>query len=164
MNSDQPFSQRMQGAQRAVAEMPEPDSAAKAHSLELITLIKEHIAQQGGAITFHDFMQLALHAPGLGYYSAGSRKLGKEGDFITAPETSPLFSRCLARAIQPLLESLPQRHLLEVGAGSGVMAAAVLNELAALNCEPESYTILELSADLKQRQAETLQQYASLVN
>jgi len=164
MGSDQPFSQRLQRAQRAAAELPEPDSAAQAHSLQLITLIKEHITQQGGAISFHDFMQLALHAPGLGYYSAGSRKLGKDGDFITAPETSPLFARCLARAIQPLLQSLPQRHVLEVGAGSGIMAAGVLNELAALNCEPESYTILELSADLKQRQAELLQQHAPLVN
>ena len=164
MGSDQPFSQRLQRAQRAAAELPEPDSAAQAHSLQLITLIKEHITQQGGAISFHDFMQLALHAPGLGYYSAGSRKLGKDGDFITAPETSPLFARCLARAIQPLLQSLPQRHVLEVGAGSGIMASGVLNELAALNCEPESYTILELSADLKQRQAELLQQHAPLVN
>ena len=164
MGSDQPFSQRLQRAQRAAAELPEPDSAAQAHSLQLITLIKELITQQGGAISFHDFMQLALHAPGLGYYSAGSRKLGKDGDFITAPETSPLFARCLARASQPLLQSLPQRHVLEVGAGSGIMAAGVLNELAALNCEPESYTILELSADLKQRQAELLQQHAPLVN
>ena len=93
MSSDQPFSQRVQQAQRTLAELPEPDSAAQAHSQQLITLIKERITQQGGAITFHDFMQLALHAPGLGYYSAGSRKLGKEGDFITAPETYPLFSR-----------------------------------------------------------------------
>ena len=133
MNSDQPFSQRMQHAQRAVAELPEPDSDARAHSLELISLIKQRIAQHDGAIPFHDFMQLALHAPGLGYYSAGSRKLGKEGDFITAPETSPLFARCLARAIQPLLQSLPQQHVLEVGAGSGVMSAVILNELTALN-------------------------------
>jgi SAM-dependent MidA family methyltransferase len=164
MNSDQSFTQRLQQAQRAVAELPEPDSAARAHSLQLLAVIKERMTQQGGAISFHDFMQLALHAPGLGYYSAGSRKLGKDGDFITAPETSPLFARCLARAIQPLLQSLPQRHVLEVGAGSGVMAAGVLNELSANNCKPDSYTILELSADLKQRQAETLQQHAPLVN
>ena len=164
MNSDQSFTQRLQQAQRAVAELPEPDSVAQAHSLQLIEVIKERMTQQGGALSFHDFMQLALHAPGLGYYSAGSRKLGKDGDFITAPETSPLFSRCLARAIQPVLQSLPQRHVLEVGAGSGVMAAGVLNELAALNCKPDSYTILEVSADLKQRQTETLQLHTPLVN
>ena len=164
MNSDLSFSQRLQQAQRAVAELPEPDNVAQAHSLQLIAAIKERMSQQGGAITFHDFMQLALHAPGLGYYSAGSRKLGKGGDFITAPETSPLFARCLAHAIQPLLQSLPQHHVLEVGAGSGVMAAGVLDELATLNCQPDSYTILELSADLKQRQAETLQQHAAVVN
>jgi len=164
MNSDQSFTQRLQQAQRAVAELPEPDSAAQAHSLQLIAVIKECMTQQGRALSFHDFMQLALHAPGLGYYSAGSHKLGKDGDFITAPETSPLFSRCLAHAIQPILKSLPQRHVLEVGAGSGVMAAGVLNELAAINCKPDSYTILEVSADLKQRQTETLQQHASVVN
>ncbi len=163
MNSDQSFTQRLQQAQRAVADLPEPDSAARTHSLQLVAVIKDHITQHGGAISFHDFMQLALHAPGLGYYSAGSHKLGKDGDFITAPETSPLFSRCLARAIQPVLQSLSQRHVLEVGAGSGVMAAGVLNELAAINCKPDSYTILEVSADLKQRQAEALQQHASMV-
>ena len=115
-------------------------------------------------LSFHDFMQLALHAPGLGYYSAGSRKLGAQGDFITAPETSALFSRCLAHAIQPLLQSLPQPHILEVGAGSGVMAAGILQELSTLNCLPDSYSILELSADLRQRQAETLQQHIPLIN
>ena len=164
MSSEQSFTQRLQQAQRSVAELPQPDQAAQAHSLQLIAVIKERIAQQGGALSFHDFMQLALYAPGLGYYSAGSRKLGKDGDFITAPETSPLFARCLARAIQPLLQTLPQRQVLEVGAGSGAMAAGVLAELDALNCKPDSYSILELSAELKQRQAETLQQHGSAVN
>ena len=164
MNSDQPFSRRLQQAQRAMTEMPEPDSNAKAHSLQLIALIKETLTQHGGAISFHDFMQLALHAPGLGYYSAGSHKLGKEGDFITAPEISPLFARCLAHALQPLLLSLPDRRILEVGAGSGAMAAGILDELDVLNCLPDSYSILELSADLKQRQADTLQNHSACVD
>ena len=122
MNSEQTFSQRWQQAQRAVTELPEPDSVAWAHSLRLAEMIRQRISQAEGAIPFHEFMQLALHAPGLGYYSAGSRKFGVEGDFITAPEASPLFARCLARAIQPVLERLPQRQLLEVGAGSASLA------------------------------------------
>ena len=164
MNSEQTFSQRWQQAQRAVTELPEPDSVAWAHSLRLAEMIRQRISQAEGAIPFHEFMQLALHAPGLGYYSAGSRKFGVEGDFITAPEASPLFARCLARAIQPVLERLPQRQLLEVGAGSGVMAAGILQELTALHSPPDSYAILELSADLKQRQAVTLQSFAERVS
>ena len=164
MNSEQTFSQRWQQAQRAVTELPEPDSVAWAHSLRLAEMIRQRISQAEGAIPFHEFMQLALHAPGLGYYSAGSRKFGVEGDFITAPEASPLFARCLARAIQPVLERLPQRQLLEVGAGSGVMAAGILQELTALHSPPDSYAILELSADLKQRQAVTLQPFAERVS
>ena len=164
MNSEQTFSQRWQQAQRAVTELPEPDSVARAHSLRLAEMIRQRISQAEGAIPFHEFMQLALHAPGLGYYSAGSRKFGVEGDFITAPEASPLFARCLARAIQPVLERLPQRQLLEVGAGSGVMAAGILQELTALHSPPDSYAILELSADLKQRQAVTLQSFAERVS
>jgi SAM-dependent MidA family methyltransferase len=164
MNSEQPFSQRWQQVQRAATELPAPDPAARAHSLRLTEVIRQRITQKGGAIAFHEFMQLALHAPGLGYYSAGSRKFGEEGDFITAPETSPLFARCLARAIQPILQNLPQQQVLEVGAGSGIMAAGILQELAALHSSPDSYTILELSADLKQRQAETLQPHAERVS
>jgi SAM-dependent MidA family methyltransferase len=163
MNSELPFSRRLQQAQRAAMELPDPDPAAQAHSLQLAEVIRQRISQKGGAIAFHEFMQLALHAPGLGYYSAGSRKFGAEGDFITAPETSPLFARCLARAIQPVLQSLPQQQVLEVGAGSGVMAAGILQELTALHSPPDRYTILELSADLKQRQAATLQPFTERV-
>ena len=163
MNSNQSFTQRWREAQRDAGELPQPDAAARAHSLHLAELIRQHIREAGGAISFHEFMQLALHAPGLGYYSAGSRKFGEAGDFITAPEISPLFARCLARAIQPVLASLPQAQLLEVGAGSGRMAAGILQELATLHSSPERYTILELSADLKQRQAETLEPYAERV-
>ena len=164
MNSDPPFLTRWQQAQRTVTELPEPDPVARAHSLRLAEVIRQRIKQQGGAIPFHAFMQLALYAPGLGYYSAGSRKLGAEGDFITAPETSPLFARCLARALAPVLASLSQRQVLEVGAGSGVMAAGILQELVALNSAPDRYSILELSADLKQRQAATLKPFTKQVS
>ncbi len=145
-------------------ELPAPDATARAHSLQLTGLIRQRMQEAQGAIPFHEFMQLALYAPGLGYYSAGSRKFGAAGDFITAPETSPLFARCLARALQPVLESLLQPRLLEVGAGSGIMAAGILQELETLHSAPDSYTILELSADLRQRQLETLTSYAGRVS
>ncbi len=164
MKSKKNFTQRWLEAQRSVTELPEPDAAARAHSLRLTGLIRQRIQESQGAIPFHEFMQLALHAPGLGYYSAGSRKFGEAGDFITAPEASPLFARCLARALQPVLESLPQARLLEVGAGSGIMAAGILQELEILHSAPDSYAILELSADLRQRQAETLRAYAGQVS
>jgi len=103
-------------------------------------------------------MEQALYAPGLGYYSAGIRKLGADGDFITAPEISPLFSQCLARQCQQILAALDDnRIILEFGAGSGIMAADILKELEHLDCLPSQYLILEISADLQQRQRETLQ-------
>jgi SAM-dependent MidA family methyltransferase len=96
-------------------------------------------------------MRLALYAPGLGYYSAGATKLGSGGDFVTAPEISSLFSRCLARQCADVLQDT-RGDVLELGAGSGRMAADVLTELAALDCLPERYFILEVSADLAERQ------------
>jgi SAM-dependent MidA family methyltransferase len=102
-------------------------------------------------------MELALYAPGLGYYAAGSRKFGSEGDFVTAPEISPLFSRCLARQCAPVLEALGGGgDILEFGAGSGAMAVHVLRELAALERLPAHYFILEISPELAQRQRENL--------
>lgn len=96
-------------------------------------------------------MELALYAPGLGYYTAGTSKFGEAGDFITAPELSPLFGRTLARQAAEIMQhSAP--HILELGAGSGKLAADMLAELERLNCLPESYSILEVSADLRERQ------------
>lgn len=114
--------------------------------------------RQGGQITFARYMELALYAPGLGYYSAGAHKLGAAGDFITAPELSPLFSHCLAQQIQPVLQQLTAGNILELGAGTGVMAADILLQLAALNQLPNHYFILEVSAELRERQQKTLQQ------
>lgn len=158
MSPDLPFSQRLQQTGAALADLPAPDPDARAHSDRLAALIRDTIARQGGAIPFRDFMQLALYAPGLGYYSAGSRKLGEAGDFVTAPEVAPLFSRTLARAIAPALADLPEARILEAGAGSGAMAADLLAELAALGFGPVRYSILEVSADLQARQRATLQQ------
>ena len=100
-------------------------------------------------------MELALYAPGLGYYSAGSAKIGSSGDFVTAPEISDLFSRCVARQCAQVL-SVTGGEILELGAGTGRMAAAVLESLAALGVLPERYSILEVSGDLAERQRERL--------
>ena len=97
-------------------------------------------------------MEMALYEPGLGYYSAGASKLGAGGDFITAPEVSSLFSRCLATQCGEILQHVSGGAILEFGAGSGVMAADLLNELAAQGALPERYLILEVSADLRERQ------------
>ncbi len=136
--------------------LPEPDEAAKTISSRLLEHIRAEIrATPDARISFHRFMDLALHAPGLGYYSAGSIKFGAAGDFVTAPETSDLFARCLARQIAQVLPKTAG-GILEVGAGSGVLCLGVLAELERLQALPDSYCILELSADLRQRQEATL--------
>jgi SAM-dependent MidA family methyltransferase len=137
-------------------KLPPPSPEAQAHSEKLQALIREEIAASGGHIGFDRFMELALYAPGLGYYSAGSGKFGEAGDFVTAPELSPLFSRCLARQCAEVLSAIDGGDILEFGAGSGVMAADILIELASMNCLPEHYFILELSADLRQRQQQSI--------
>ena len=138
------------------AELPEPEPEAQEHSIRLIELIRHELAQSGGRMPFDRFMELALYAPGLGYYTAGARKFGEAGDFVTAPEISPLFARCLARQCQQLLEELEGGDLLEVGAGTGALATDLLLELEALQKLPQHYFILEVSPDLQQRQRETL--------
>ena len=137
-------------------ELPEPDVDARAHSANLSALIKERIAAAGGWLSFSEYMELALYAPGLGYYSAGARKLGPSGDFVTAPEVSALFSRCLARLIAPTLLAVTDATILELGAGSGRMAADVLRTLERDHALPQQYLILEVSADLRDRQRSTI--------
>jgi len=123
----------------------------------LVRRIDDEITAAGGAIPFSRYMELCLYTPGLGYYSAGQRKFGAGGDFVTAPEISSLFGRCLARCCMQVLAATNGGDLLEFGAGSGRLAADLLGELAALDCLPGRYYILERSADLRQRQAELLQ-------
>ncbi len=137
--------------------MPLPDLEQQAHCQKLTQHIVNEIQRGEGRIPFAQFMAMALYEPGLGYYSAGSQKLGEAGDFVTAPEISPLFSRCIARNCLPVLQQ-HGGHVLELGAGSGVMAADILLELERLSCLPESYMILDLSADLQQKQKKTLEQ------
>ncbi len=136
--------------------LPVPESVARQQSEKLIGLIKESLRQQAGVIGFDQYMKMALYEPGLGYYSAGSRKFGLEGDFVTAPELSPLFSQCLAQQCEQILNELDAGIILELGAGTGAMAGDLLIALEKLHCLPEKYYILEVSADLKQRQQDYL--------
>jgi SAM-dependent MidA family methyltransferase len=126
------------------------------HSARLVERIRDEIDANQGWISFERFMELALYEPGLGYYSAGASKFGETGDFVTAPEISPLFSRCLANQCIEVFERIGSADILELGAGSGVMAGDVLAELQARNQLPEHYFILEVSADLRERQRDHL--------
>ncbi|MGB9428391.1 MAG: SAM-dependent methyltransferase [Gammaproteobacteria bacterium] len=148
---------------QSIQELPEPSPDALAHSERLSTRIRAEIAAQGGAIGFECYMELALYAPGLGYYSAGARKFGAAGDFVTAPELSPLFSRCLALQSAEILAALGAGDILELGAGSGVMAADLLAELARRKSLPRHYLILEVSAELRERQRRTLTERAPVL-
>jgi SAM-dependent MidA family methyltransferase len=139
-------------------ELPEPAADEAAHGARVAAHIRERIHAAGGWVDFADFMQLALYAPGLGYYSAGATKLGAAGDFVTAPEVSPLFARCLARVCAPLLAAQGGGVVLELGGGSGALAAELLEALASLGAPPERYLMLEVSADLRERQRATLAQ------
>ncbi|MBI4191275.1 MAG: SAM-dependent methyltransferase [Betaproteobacteria bacterium] len=139
-----------------LSHLPAPSAEAAANSRRLGKLIADEIAAAGGSISFARFMELALHAPGRGYYSAGARKLGAGGDFVTAPELGSLFARALARqAAQVLREGVAD--IIEIGAGSGRLARDLLAELVALDCVPQRYLILETSADLRERQRVLLQ-------
>jgi SAM-dependent MidA family methyltransferase len=139
-------------------DLPELTHDEAAHSAALVEHIRAAIRKAGGWIDFAQFMQLALYAPGLGYYSAGARKFGAAGDFITAPEVAPVFSRCLAVQCAEVLQNLgtSDARILELGAGSGVMAAELLAELERQGALPAQYLILDLSADLRERQQATI--------
>jgi SAM-dependent MidA family methyltransferase len=132
--------------------LPPPDPESLAHSRKVAGHLRSAMARAGGSVSFAEFMQLALYAPGLGYYAAGATKLGPAGDFVTAPEMSPLFGRVLAGQVAHVLEQLPERNVLELGAGSGVLAVQVLDALTERGLAPDRYAILEVSADLRERQ------------
>lgn len=139
-----------------LSQLPSPSPAALAHSARLRELIAGAITAGGGWISFARYMELALHAPGLGYYSAGTAKFGATGDFVTAPELGSLFGRTLARQAAQVVRA-GITDIVELGAGSGKLARDLLAELAALDCLPQRYLILETSADLRQRQQQLLQ-------
>ena len=136
--------------------LPDPGPEARAHAERLLALIGEEIERRGGAIPFSRYLELALYTPGLGYYGGPLPKLGGPGDFVTAPEVSPLFGRCLARQAAEVMAAQPDATVLELGAGSGALAAEVLTTLADLGRLPGRYLILEVSGELARRQAETL--------
>jgi SAM-dependent MidA family methyltransferase len=135
--------------------LPAPPPEALHLSEELRRLIVQEIERAGGWLSFARYMELALYAPGLGYYMAGARRLGRDGDFVTAPEISRLFGRTLARQLKGL-SALGLTEILEIGAGSGALAADVLLELERASCVPARYLILELSPDLRDRSRDTL--------
>lgn len=144
-------------------QLPIPDDEALKHSQQLVDVIAAEIEQQGGQITFERYMAMALYHPGLGYYVSGSQKFGASGDFVTAPQISPLFSWCLARQCIDILSAMTEgneKSILEFGAGTGIMAADILLEMEKLGALPECYYILEVSADLQQRQRMTLKEKA----
>ena len=140
-----------------MTDLPAPSQQALELSAELAVIIRREIDSAGASIPFSRYMELCLYTPGLGYYSAGQRKFGSGGDFVTAPEISPLFGRCLANACSVALTSLHGGDILEFGAGSGQLAIDVLGELERLACLPERYLILERSAELRQRQQQAIQ-------
>ena len=113
-----------------MTRLPEPDPAARAHSERVASAARAEIAASGGYIPFSRYMDFVLHAPGLGYYAAGAAKLGAAGDFVTAPEMTPLFSGALAAQVQAILAVTERREIVELGGGSGRLAADLLNALA----------------------------------
>lgn len=134
----------------------EPGDDAKDASRALCALIADEIRAAGGWISFARYQELALYAPGLGYYAGGSHKFGADGDFVTAPELTPLFGQTLARQVAQVMAG-SAAAMLEAGAGSGRLAADLLAALDALGALPERYLILELSGELRARQRETLE-------
>lgn len=144
------------GAARGAQTLPQPEPAAQAASAALTALIRQRIAAAGGRIGFDAYQELALYAPGLGYYSGGAAKLGPGGDFVTAPGLGTLYARCLARQVAQVLEHLGGGDVLEFGPGDGALAAALLPELAALGAPVRRYLAIERSAELADRQRAAL--------
>ncbi|TVO54775.1 class I SAM-dependent methyltransferase [Denitromonas halophila] len=139
--------------------LPQPSDEALAQSDALVARLRTSITEAGGWISFADYMHQTLYTPGLGYYSGGAHKFGPAGDFITSPELTPLFGQALAQQVAEVTaQSAP--HVLEVGAGTGHLAADLLLALDRLGCAPEQYSILEVSGELRGRQADTLRERA----
>ncbi|SIT42600.1 conserved hypothetical protein [Paraburkholderia ribeironis] len=141
--------------------LPAPGPSALAQSAALVALIRAELDSAGGWLPFDRYMERALYAPGLGYYSGGARKFGLRGDdgsdFVTAPELSPLFAATLARPVAEALQTSGTRDVMEFGAGTGKLAAGLLNALETLGSEFDSYSIVDLSAELRERQRETIE-------
>ena len=141
-------------SEEALVQLPQPASAEIQHSEALVELVISEIDRQGGSISFRDYMNLLLYAPSLGYYSGGLTKIGREGDFVTSPEISPLFGRTIANQCLQLFVQGCGRKILEFGAGSGKLCEQIIRKTGNL----DGYLILELSADLRSRQQQYLKQ------
>lgn len=133
-------------------ELPEPTADELAHSQRVRGHVLDAIARAGGWLPFARYVELVLYAPGLGYYSAGARKFGAEGDFVTSPEISPVFGRCLATQCADVLRALGGGDVVELGGGTGRLAADLLAALESEGAPPARYRLLEVSADLRERQ------------
>ena len=142
------------------SSIPEPDADARAHSDRLRAEIARAIDAADGFLPFDRYMQMVLYAPGLGYYVAGARKFGSAGDFVTAPELTPLFGRTLAAQVDSILDATQRREILELGAGSGRLASDLLSALAAMGKPARHYFIIEVSAELRERQRATIERLA----
>ena len=139
--------------------LPLPEPAEQKYADCLKTMLNEQITRSDGWISFADYMESVLYTPEIGYYSGGATKFGVGGDFVTAPEISPLFGQTLARQAASILSAVDQGSILEFGAGSGKLAVDLLRALEELNQLPQYYYILDLSADLQQRQRAIIEQY-----
>ena len=137
-------------------DLPPLTDSEASHQARVIARIGEEIAAAGGWLSFERFMDLALYAPGLGYYATGVHPIGAGGDYTTAPELSEVFGRCLATSVAAVLDAVGEGEVLEVGAGSGILAAQILAELARQGRPPRRFRILEVSAALRALQKETL--------
>ncbi|HTH75763.1 MAG TPA: class I SAM-dependent methyltransferase [Trinickia sp.] len=143
------------------ASLPVPAADALDASAALTAHIREAISQAGGWLPFDRYLELTLYTPGLGYYSGGARKFGHRAedgsDFVTAPELSPLFAQTLARALAQALTASGTTRLMEFGAGTGRLAAGILSALDALSVPLQSYAIVDLSGELRERQRATIE-------
>lgn len=137
------------------SDLPQPDASALAASRALVERVRAELRAHDNWISFARYMEMVLYQPGLGYYAAGSAKLGRGGDFVTAPELGPLFARTLAAQLAELLERTGGA-ILELGAGSGALAEELLAEFARAGAEPPAYFIVEPSAELRDRQRQRI--------
>jgi SAM-dependent MidA family methyltransferase len=147
-------------AQMSPDRLPQPDAESRARSERLVDHIRSEMETCSGHLGFARYMDLVLNAPGLGYYRASDGQFGLEGDFVTAPDLSPLFARCVASQTGQILEHLGGGDVFEAGAGSGTLCAGLLNALDDLDRGPSRYLILEPSAALRQRQRESIERKA----
>lgn len=142
--------------------LPIPTGPAFQHSCAVQEMICDEITASGGWIPFTRYMELAIYAPGMGYYCGGTTKFGGAGDFVTAPEISPLFGRAVAQQVAQVIECIGEDSsgILEFGAGTGKLALDILLELERLESLPKHYFILDVSGGLQKRQKELFEKFA----